>query len=663
MVLEYVPALCSTLFRLAVYVFLHIIPSRLLRVPIPALFALSFLATWLFPLAPPRTLSKKLKDKRYIGVPVPEERPLRRPHALPTLLFSLPTHSRALARINFAINALLFLAVLDFASTPFLDTAADVVFTRVGAVYPDSIKLVARYPKNNATEDTLLVLYREATANATWKEGPQLHLTADADWAQTARISNLWPSTSYEYVLADANKTVLPYPSTPIPFRTFPDPRLQSARRFRFVASSCTVPNFPYRGPFHKRSIKGFDLLADYLHAKSQPQPRHHASAHTQDVLLNDTTPVDALNATAPEDQTYSVEELEEAVPTEFMLFLGDFIYADVPFYGGDDKEAYRRLYRRSYQTTSYRRIYEQLPVFHAYDDHEFIDNYAGQAADLAPFANASNAYNIYAGDANYDPARPAQSFYDFRHGDVAFFVMDTRRYRSGPDVPEDERTMLGAEQLGALHDWLAKVNTTASFKFVVSSVPFTRLFTHDAQRDTWAFFPAEQAALRAAFASVPDLLIISGDRHQFAAIEYAAPPGPHTHTVHEISTSPLSMFYVPLVTAIQPRSADAFVRNTTTTAAGAGAEGEVFVEEEVPYERVVKYLPAGNYKWSAFEVDTRDPARPTLRVETVIDGKPAYNLEIVGTPTKAPPGLGALVSHSVVDWFERFGLSPAKWF
>jgi hypothetical protein len=37
---------------------------------------------------------------------------------------------------------------------------------------------------------------------------------------------------------------------------------------------------------------------------------------------------------------------------------------------------------------------------------------------------------------------------------------MDTRRYRSGPDVPEDERTMLGAEQLGALHDWLAKVRT-----------------------------------------------------------------------------------------------------------------------------------------------------------------------------------------------------------
>jgi hypothetical protein len=162
-------------------------------------------------------------------------------------------------------------------------------------------------------------------------------------------------------VLADANKTVLPYPAAPIPFRTFPDPRLQSARRFRFVASSCTVPNFPYRGPFHKRSIKGFDLLADYLHAKSQPQPRHHASAHTQDVLLNDTTPVDALNATAPDDQTYSVVELEEPVPTEFMLFLGDFIYADVPFYGGDDKEAYRRLYRRNYQSTSYRRIYEQL--------------------------------------------------------------------------------------------------------------------------------------------------------------------------------------------------------------------------------------------------------------------------------------------------------------
>ena len=47
--------------------------------------------------------------------------------------------------------------------------------------------------------------------------------------------------------------------------------------------------------------------------------------------------------------------------PTEFLMFLGDFIYADVPFYFGDDAEHYRRLYRRNYQSESFRKVYEHL--------------------------------------------------------------------------------------------------------------------------------------------------------------------------------------------------------------------------------------------------------------------------------------------------------------
>jgi len=53
------------------------------------------------------------------------------------------------------------------------------------------------------------------------------------------------------------------------------------------------------------------------------------------------------------------------------MLFLGDFIYADVPIYHGDSKHAYRRLYRRNYNSPSFRKVYERLPIIHTYDDHE----------------------------------------------------------------------------------------------------------------------------------------------------------------------------------------------------------------------------------------------------------------------------------------------------
>lgn len=131
--------------------------------------------------------------------------------------------------------------------------------------------------------------------------------------------------------LAGANSSLLPYPVSPLSFRTFPDPHLPGGTHFRFVTTSCVLPNFPY-SPLQNRRIKGFDLLADSLF----PNAEHHNST--------------------------DVPELEALpLPASFLLFLGDFIYADVPVYFGETLETYRRLYRRNYQSPSYRRIYERL--------------------------------------------------------------------------------------------------------------------------------------------------------------------------------------------------------------------------------------------------------------------------------------------------------------
>src|SRR5882757_2136425 len=78
-------------------------------------------------------------------------------------------------------------------------------------------------------------------------------------------------SPSFLDILSDLNRSPLSYPPNPIQFRTFPDPRLQSGSRLKFIASSCMVPNFPYRGPFHRRTIKGYDLLAKYLNSPTKP--------------------------------------------------------------------------------------------------------------------------------------------------------------------------------------------------------------------------------------------------------------------------------------------------------------------------------------------------------------------------------------------------------
>jgi len=160
--------------------------------------------------------------------------------------------------------------------------------------------------------------------------------------------------------LAYPNETHLDYPSTPIQFRTFPDPKISGGSRFRFLTTSCILPNFPWT-PAGGRTIKGFDYMADYLFADASiSHPIWPLSS-----LLGAPSAV-AVNSTDHADSNLEGMGLAANMsfstpPTEFLMFLGDFIYADVPFYFGNTKEAYRRLYRRVYNSPSFRKVYEKL--------------------------------------------------------------------------------------------------------------------------------------------------------------------------------------------------------------------------------------------------------------------------------------------------------------
>ncbi|KAJ7067728.1 PhoD-like phosphatase-domain-containing protein [Mycena belliarum] len=592
-------AVSSTLFRLAAFVFLRVIPSPLARAALPPLFLAYLTAAYLAPLPPAED--------------VPE-------HVVATVLFSLPARSARLRRVNLIVNALVGLMAVEFIVTPFLDSATHLAFSRVGAVSSDSVKISVRSPGNNATAYLLWREHSDAEPPNSWRNGPDLAFSPETDYVHTVKLPGLWPNTSYEYALADVNRTLT---SGPFAFRTFPDSRLATGSHFRFVASSCITPNFPYV-PLHGRTIKGFDRLASYLFPENLP-------------------------ATA-------------APPAAFGLLLGDFIYSDVPAYIGDDKEAYRRLYRRNYQSNSFKKIYERLPIFHTYDDHEIKNNFAGLGNDSTPpFPSASDAYKIYNADANYD-SLDDRYYYSFRYADAAFFVLDTRRYRTPATEEAPAATMLGETQLAALYSWLAHANGTASFKFIVSSVPFTSLWGHDAAIDSWAAFPAEKAALLDALHSVPNVIIISGDRHEFASIEFSTP---YMHTVREYSTSPLSMFDIPFYRTLRMQSEETVPFNRSELLMTDDGPRSAFIVADVPKEKVVKYLARGNVKWSTFEMDTRDLTKPTLRLELVIDGKIRYREELIGSPVKlqASNALGMFVTTGIKDVFNRIGIKPSRWF
>jgi len=164
--------------------------------------------------------------------------------------------------------------------------------------------------------------------------------------------------------------------------------------------------------------------------------------------------------------------------------------------------------------------------------------------------------------------------------------MLDTRRYRTHPEETENNGTakplygssssasqapdyapsMLGPMQLEALLAFLrAPEHPNVHWKIVASSVPFTKNWRFGTS-DTWGGFPTERKQILNAMHYAEEALsvrvvILSGDRHEFAAIRFPPDPGMNAQTVratddqtsdvgpHEFSVGPLSMFYLPFRT------------------------------------------------------------------------------------------------------------------
>ena len=167
---------------------------------------------------------------------------------------------------------------------------------------------------------------------------------------------------------------MLDYHSSPLTFRTFP--RLSTGIRFKFVISSCAVPNFPHRGPWHRRSIKDFDLLVNYFYSS-------------------------AFEASNVSDATSSITHPSKA---DFMLFLGDFIYADVPIYLGGFQPYFMHM-------TTTRRVWAS-DFWSAFTDTQgqLINTFGASGDDSTPpYLNASGEYELYNSNANFDPVSPGE--------------------------------------------------------------------------------------------------------------------------------------------------------------------------------------------------------------------------------------------------------------
>ncbi|OLY81144.1 Alkaline phosphatase D [Smittium mucronatum] len=390
---------------------------------------------------------------------------------------------------------------------PLFKPEQNLTFARMGYVGSDSAKLFFRVPPQvlniplDETFDASILSSKKIIVklseikykgqgsyknSLTWINETEYDFpSSDSDYTGTHEISSLKPSTLY-YIQASLKDNVNSL--LDLEFKT--SPYSGSPTKLTFGTGSCVKPNFPYF-PGIKPHLSGFRQMAKHS--------------------------------------------------LDFIMFLGDFIYSDCPFYYGSSLEDYRRLYRQVYTTDDTKDLVKAVPMYHIYDDHEIVDNW--DKSQQHPYNNAIKAYWEYNGAPNPISDEQNSFYYNFTYGNIAFYVFDTRGHRDNEEKPDGpEKTMLGSKQKSHFFRWLKETNHTAAVKFVVSSVPLTYVWdSSDAGKDTWKGYKYERKSILDQTKYVPNLFFLSGDRHEVAVVRLASDN-------YEFSTSPINQFSLPFV-------------------------------------------------------------------------------------------------------------------
>ena len=146
---------------------------------------------------------------------------------------------------------------------------------------------------------------------------------------------------------------------------------------------SFQLPNFPYN-PIAAERIKGWDVLHQYIwppaNLSTIVKESFENATETMSPIASDkansissvassislaASSVAARVASATISVTSSIFAkaggTASQITPDFMLFLGDFIYSDIPNWGGGSLERYHQLYKRVYASPSFRKVYEKL--------------------------------------------------------------------------------------------------------------------------------------------------------------------------------------------------------------------------------------------------------------------------------------------------------------
>jgi alkaline phosphatase D len=281
--------------------------------------------------------------------------------------------------------------------------------------------------------------------------GPAVRTTANEDFTAVATVDGLKPDTVYAYaVKVDQNV-----------------PEFSDGQRFK---------TFPERGKSLKFKV-AFGGGAGYV----------------------------------PENERMWTT-IDEAEP-DALLLLGDNVYIDDP----ESIVMQQYTYQRRQSRPEWRALTAHTPVFTIWDDHDFSTNDSWGGPDVSvPFWKQEWVFPTYRqnwANPGYGggPDQPG-CYYRFSIGDIDFFMLDCRYYRTDPR--EKLRSMLGPIQKAWLKE--ALLDSEGTFRVICSSVPWDYRTKGDSM-DTWNGYQEEREEL---FHFLEDnqiegVLLMSADRHR----------------------------------------------------------------------------------------------------------------------------------------------------
>lgn len=215
----------------------------------------------------------------------------------------------------------------------------------------------------------------------------------------------------------------------------------------------------------------------------------------------------------------------------DLTLWMGDNIYLREPDFG--DETAMSSRYDKWRALPEMQTLLRQGRHVATWDDHDYGPNDSNSS--YVHKDKSLKLFQRYWGNPSYGLPGVPGVFTSHTISDAEFFLIDNRWYRDSDRLADEDRRMLGVEQMRWLRN--ALLASTATWKFIVSGSQVLNLTN---QFEGWNRFPRESQEFFDWLEKqkIPGVIFLSGDRH-FSVMLKMDRTG--TYPLYELTCSPLT--------------------------------------------------------------------------------------------------------------------------